>query len=97
MDLSKIKTELGYRDLIPTEEALAKTVHWYLEHPPERDGEIERRLQDPFNYPAEDQLVAVFKESLQRMAAVPFDIEINRPHPYAHPKVPGQQRDHRER
>jgi len=97
MDLSKIKKELGYRDLIPTEEALAKTVHWYLEHPPERGGEIEQRLQDPFNYPAEDQLVALFKESLQRMAAIPFDIEINRPHPYAHPKAPGQQRDHRDR
>jgi hypothetical protein len=88
---------LGYRDLTPTEEALAKTVHWYLENPPEHGGEIERRLQDPFNYPAEDQLVAVFKESLQRMAAIPFDIEINRPHPYAHPKAPGQQRDHRDR
>jgi nucleoside-diphosphate-sugar epimerase len=97
MDMSKIKNELGYRDLIPTEEALTKTTHWYVEHPPARDGEIERRLQDPFNYPAEDQLLAIFKESLQRMAAISFDIEINRPHPYAHPKAPGQQRDHRDR
>ena len=97
MDLAKIKNELGYKDLIPTEEALARTVQWYLEHPPERGGEIERRLQDPFNYPAEDQLVTIFKESLQRMAAIPFAIESTRPHPYAHPKAPGQQRDHRDR
>src|SRR5262249_651855 len=97
MDMSKIKSELGYRDLISTEKALAKTTHWYLEHSPERGGEIEQRLQDPFNYVAEDQLVAVFKESLQRMAAIPFDIEINRPHPYAHPKARGQHGDHRDR
>jgi hypothetical protein len=97
MDMSKIKSELGYRDVIPTEEALAKTVQWYLENPPERDGEIERRLQDPFNYAAEDQLVALYKESLQRMAAIPFEVNSFRPHPYAHPKEPGQQRDHRDR
>lgn len=97
MDLSKIKRELGYTDLVPTEEALARTVRWYLEHPPERGGEIERRLQDPFDYAAEDRLVALFKESLQRMAAIPFAIEAHRPHPYAHPKEPGRQRDHRDR
>lgn len=97
MDLSKLKNELGYRDLLPAEEALVKTVHWYMENPPERGGEIEKRLQDPFNYPAEDQLVAIFTESLKRMAAIPFEVESTRPHPYAHPKVPGQQRDHRDR
>ncbi|MBI3303213.1 MAG: epimerase [Deltaproteobacteria bacterium] len=97
VDLSKIKNQLGYKDPFPVEEALAKTVHWYLEHPPERGGEIERRLQDPFNYAVEDQLVAVFTESLKRMAAIPFEVESTRPHPYAHPKVPGQQRDHRDR
>lgn len=96
MDLSKIKNQLGYKDLLAPEEALVKTVHWYLAHPPERGGEIEQRMQDPFDYAAEDQLVAIFKESLARMAAIPFDKTI-RPHPYAHPKVPGQQRDHRER
>ncbi|MGH7963346.1 MAG: hypothetical protein ACRERD_16245, partial [Candidatus Binatia bacterium] len=96
MDLSKIKKDLGYTDRIAPEAALVKTVQWLLEHLPERGGEIEQRLQDPFDYAAEDQLVAIFKESLARMAAIPFDKTI-RPHPYAHPKVPGQQRDHRER
>src|SRR5262249_57255047 len=28
MDLFKIKTQLGYRDLIPSVEAIAKTAHW---------------------------------------------------------------------
>ncbi|MGH7961957.1 MAG: NAD-dependent epimerase/dehydratase family protein [Candidatus Binatia bacterium] len=97
LDLTKIKQDLGYKDVLPVEEALARTAHWYVEHQPERGGEIEKRLQDPFNYPAEDQLVAIFKESLKRMAAIPFEVESSRPHPYAHPKTPGQQRDHRER
>jgi hypothetical protein len=97
MDLAKIKTQLGYKDLLAPEEALVKTVHWYIENQPERGGEIEKWLQDPFNYQAEDQLVAVFKESLKRMAEIPFDPQSDRPHPYAHPKAPGQPRDHRGR
>ncbi|MEW6299806.1 MAG: epimerase [Thermodesulfobacteriota bacterium] len=97
MDLTKIKNDLGYKDVVPVEEAVARTVRWYVEHQPERGGEVERRLQDPFDYAAEDELVAVFKDSLRRLAAVPFNREKGRPHPYAHPKVPGQLRDHRDR
>ncbi len=97
VDLTKIKSQLGYRDLYSPVEALAKTTRWYLENQPERSGEIEKRLQDPFDYAGEDRLVAVYKDSLQRLAAVPFNIDTSRPHPYAHPKAPGQQRDHRER
>jgi nucleoside-diphosphate-sugar epimerase len=97
LDLTRLKTDLGYKDVLPVEEALAKTAQWYKEHKPERGGEIEKRLQDPFNYAAEDRLVAIFKESMERMAAIPFDVGKDRPHPYAHPKTPGQQRDHRER
>ena len=97
MDLFKIKTELGYRDLIPAEEGLRRTVQWLLDNRPEPGGEVEKRLQDPFDYAGEDRLVAAFKDSIQRMAAVPFNIDTSRPHPYAHPKEPGQQRDHRER
>jgi nucleoside-diphosphate-sugar epimerase len=97
MDLAKIKADLDYTDLFTPEEALSKTVQWYLENQPERGGEVEKRLLDPFDYAAEDQLVAIYRESLKRMGTVRFDIERGRPHPYAHPKEPGQQRDHRDR
>ena len=97
VDLTKIKNQLGYTDLYPVEEAIQKTVEWYLENQPERGGEIEKRLQDPFNYEAEDRLVAAYKDSMQRLAQIPFDVQMDRPHPYAHPKEPGQERDHRER
>jgi nucleoside-diphosphate-sugar epimerase len=95
MDLSKLKADLGYRDLWPIEEALPRTVRWYVEHPPARGGDIERNLHDPFHYAAEDQLVRVYKACLQQLAGVPFD---HSPwyHPYAHPKQPGE-RDHRQR
>jgi len=96
MDLFKIKTQLGYRDPVPPTEALTKTTHWYVEHQPERDGEIETRLQDPFDYPVEDQLVAVFKDGLKRMEAFSNNAA-PLAHAYAHPKEPGKLRDHRDR
>ena len=97
VDLSKIKAQLGYTDRYPVEEALERTVQWYLEHPPERGGEIEQRLQDPFDYAAEDRLISEYEASLERLAQIPFDVSAKRPHPYAHPKEPGQERDHRSR
>ncbi len=69
--------------------------------PPKRGLKIVRGLSRNQNQPltpaVEDQSVAIFKESLQRMVAIPFQVEIHYLHPYAHPKVPGQQRDHRDR
>lgn len=95
MDLAKIKTELGYRELVPIEEALPRTVRWYVERQPERGGDVEQNLQDPFDYVAEDALVRVYRRCLEQLAAVPF---AHGPlyHPYAHPRRPGQ-RDHRQR
>ncbi len=57
-DLSKICTELGYRDVVPVEVALPQVVRWYVDHRPEPGGTLERNLNDPFNYDAEDQLVS---------------------------------------
>ncbi|HKV54139.1 MAG TPA: NAD-dependent epimerase/dehydratase family protein [Candidatus Binataceae bacterium] len=97
VDLFKLKTELGYRDPVPVTEAIARTVRWYLEHRPEPGGEIEKRLQDPFDYDAEDRFITVYRESITRMSSVAFAKVERTPHPYPHPKVPGQARDHRQR
>ena len=35
MDISKIKAELGYKDVVPAEEAVQRTVNWYLGNPPQ--------------------------------------------------------------
>jgi hypothetical protein len=97
MDIFKIKTQLGYRDLIPAVEAIAKTARWYVEHPPERGGEIEQRLQDPFDYAAEDKLIAILQEARERAQALTTHKIMPIPHPYPHPKEPNLQRDHRNR
>lgn len=96
MDLYKIRTELGYRDVVAAPEALARTVRWYMEHQPERGGEIETRLRDPFDYATEDKLATIYRESLARMAELSFKLP-EKHHPYAHPKTPDQARDHRQR
>jgi hypothetical protein len=48
---------LGYCDAVPWREALATTAQWLADHPPPPGGSIERNLQDPFDYDAEDELL----------------------------------------
>jgi nucleoside-diphosphate-sugar epimerase len=97
MDLFKIKTQLGYRDPMPAVEAIAKTSHWYVANQPERGGDIEQRLQDPFDYEAEDKLVTILREAGKQAANVATHEIVPIAHPYPHPKEPGLQRDHRNR
>jgi nucleoside-diphosphate-sugar epimerase len=71
-DLSKIRTELGYRDVVPAREAMARTARWLAAHPPAPGGPEERALEDPFDYAAEDALVASWRKALASMPAVEF-------------------------
>ena len=96
MDTSKIRNELGYRDVNPVEEALGLTVDWLLGNQPEPGGEIEQRLQDRFDYVGEDRVIKTWKKAIEQLAEVPFEVPNGRHHPYAHPKKPGE-RDHRNR
>lgn len=88
IDDSRIRSELGYRDRIPADEALARTVRWLLDHPPRRGGEEELQLGDPFDYDAEDELIRAWEESRVRVQQVPFQLPPPA-HRYRHPKVPG--------
>src|SRR5215467_1591150 len=96
MDCHKIKEQLGYSDPVPADEALRCTIHWYIEHQPERNGELEQRLQDAFDYETEDQLAKIYREAMQRAQLFHREI-VPTPHPYPHPKQPGLARDHRNR
>ena len=93
-DIGRAKADLAYRDVITPTEAIARTVRWYLDHPPAPGGAIERALADPFDYAAEDRLAAVAREARARMATL--DVGLDRRHPYAHPEQPGWT-DHRGR
>jgi hypothetical protein len=54
----KLVHQLGYRDRVPVEEAIAFTARWLADHPLEYGGRTERGLlQDRFNYEAEDRLI----------------------------------------
>jgi hypothetical protein len=70
MDLSKIRRELGYRDLVAPSEGLRRTVHWLLENRPEPGGLTERILGDTFDYAAEDEIIAIHRDYTARLAKV---------------------------
>jgi nucleoside-diphosphate-sugar epimerase len=64
LDLSRIRSDLGYRDVVPARVAVAKTAHWLVEHPCAPGGQEEMVLTDPFDYAAEDRLIAAWRASL---------------------------------
>jgi nucleoside-diphosphate-sugar epimerase len=67
MDLTNVKRDLGYRDVVPVLEALPVTTRWYLDNPIPRGSELERNLQDPFDYAVEDAV-------LHRVASMKTDL-----------------------
>jgi nucleoside-diphosphate-sugar epimerase len=73
MDLAKIRRELGYRDVVPVEEGLRRTITWLLENPPEPGGATESILQDTFDYAAEDRLAALHRRHLEELRQVSYE------------------------
>jgi hypothetical protein len=67
---TNLAAELGYRDVVPCDEALADTARWLFDHPLEPGGTIERNLQDPFDYEAEDTLIAAWRRAFDALRAV---------------------------
>jgi nucleoside-diphosphate-sugar epimerase len=72
MDLGKIQRALGYRDVVPPREALRRTVYWLVANRPDPGGFTEQLLGDPFDYAAEDRLIAAAREGLERMRAIRY-------------------------
>ena len=62
--------DLGYRDVISAAQGLADTAQWLLANQPERGGPIERALQDPFDYAAEDDLLDAWDRALDGLRVV---------------------------
>ena len=56
-DTTRIREELGYRETVTREQALALTVAWEREHPPDPLDE------DQFDYAAEDAALQAWAES----------------------------------
>jgi nucleoside-diphosphate-sugar epimerase len=96
-DISSIRRELGYRDLVSPVEAVSTTVRWYAERRSALASEIEKQLGDPFDYVTEDQLVSDWRHTIQPLLARYGQDRVSHAHPYAHPKTPGLAQDHRGR
>ncbi|MCC7275008.1 MAG: NAD-dependent epimerase/dehydratase family protein [Alphaproteobacteria bacterium] len=89
LDCRPIADELGYRDVVPAEEAVPAAARWLAAHPPERGGELERQLNDPFDYAGESAMIAAWTHAKQAMQAVPFPDYVVA-HPYRHPTRPDE-------
>ena len=95
MDISKIKEQLAYRDIVPVHQALELTVKWYSENPLPPGGEMEQNLGDPFDYAYEDQLIQIYKagrEQLQQELRMAAGAKVTWRHPYPHPQKRGDLR-----
>jgi nucleoside-diphosphate-sugar epimerase len=68
LDLGRVRTVLGYRDLVPARAAVASTARWLVEHPCERGGQEEMVLTDPFDYEAEDRYVDAWIGALSTLS-----------------------------
>ena len=68
LSTERLTADLGYDDPVPAAEALAFTARHLAEHPVERGSGTERRLQDPFDYEAEDALIEGYRRSMGSVA-----------------------------
>jgi nucleoside-diphosphate-sugar epimerase len=72
LDLTRVRSDLGYRDVLPARDALARTARWLADHPLERGAQEERVLTDPFDYPAEDRLMDAWLDARASVPDVAF-------------------------
>lgn len=92
-DAHKAADRLGYVEPVPAAQALADTVRWYVEHPP--DEQAAGNLVDRFDYAEEDRVIEAYRRATAGLLAEQPPAAVAA-HPYAHPKVAGQA-DHRNR
>lgn len=87
LDVGKLRDELGYHDVVGFDEAIRRTVDWYLANPLERGGDDEARIGDPFDYAGEDAFQAALGDFVARCQALEF-AGVHLRHSYDHPKAP---------
>jgi nucleoside-diphosphate-sugar epimerase len=70
LDLARVRSELGYRDVRPARDAVADTARWLVAHPLAPGGPEETALTDPFDYDAEDRLMDGWAAALESLPHV---------------------------
>ena len=56
--------DLGYVDVLPAVDAIAFTARYLVDHPVTRGSNTEMRLQDPFDYAAEDAIIDAYRSAI---------------------------------
>jgi nucleoside-diphosphate-sugar epimerase len=86
MSTEKLQRQLGYRDVVSVDDALERTVSYYVENPLPAGHEAEINLGDPFDYAYEDAFVALWQQQREQfvtgIARLPAPKVIWK-HPYA--------------
>ncbi|MCY4518209.1 MAG: hypothetical protein OXB99_13340 [Acidimicrobiaceae bacterium] len=79
----RLMAELSYRDVVPSVEAIGRTARYLFDNPIERGSDTEMRLQDPFDYEAEDAIIGAYQSAVGAAAerAAAFDPDFR--YPYA--------------
>lgn len=72
VDIGKLRSELGYRDIVSPIEALQRTAQQLAEQPLADDDWRAIALEDPFDYNAEDQLITAWDKAMAAMPEVEF-------------------------
>jgi nucleoside-diphosphate-sugar epimerase len=72
LDLTRLKSDLGYHDVVPAREAVQHTARWLAANPIEPGAQEETVLTDPFDYAAEDELVDEWHRAIERIPSVHF-------------------------
>jgi len=68
-----LKDDLGYADVVKPEDAVRSTAQWLEQNPPTADAE--ERLQDPFDYDAEDLLIERWRHAIAGITIPTFRSE----------------------
>jgi dTDP-D-glucose 4,6-dehydratase len=81
-----IRDHLGYRDAVDTQTGLQRTAEWLERNQPSRNDEASK-LGDPFDYAAEDDLIARYRSATNTLGVIESNLSPPA-HMYRHPKQP---------
>jgi nucleoside-diphosphate-sugar epimerase len=84
LDLTKLRTRLGWVAPVSVESGLAATARHLASNPLEPGGEDEIQTGDPFDYAVEDRFIDEARRYATRLASLPSPAFRYR-HPYRHP------------
>lgn len=81
--------DLGFRETVPADDAMARTVRWLADHRAADGAEWDAQVDDTFDYAGEDALLAAWDRARAEVAAVPLATR-RAAHRYRLPRTPGE-------